>query len=194
MKPKHWLATAGLSALYALFLVSCASQPPAYLDAGFEGYGIEEVAVLPIVDRRLDSSFEVDLDAEFQDQVHDRLEAKGYRAVVFTRLPRSESGQTVNPAEMTEAELATLVPDGFDAAALLFVDDILSDYKVMYYRFKVEATAVLVSAGAGTVWKGKGVGSWGEAGLLSGAFQSTDRDMAYVLCASNAFDSLPERE
>jgi hypothetical protein len=173
-----------------LLICACATRKPIFLDSDVARREIQTIALLPVVDRRLDRSYEVDLEEAVRDRAWKALENKGYRVVRPASFDGSLDADFV--AEMEDDELSVLVPEGADAAAIVYLEDVLSDYKVLYYRFKIETSGTIVSR-TGVVWHDKATGASGQGGLISGAFQGWDRSIAYDAGVGGLFQTWPER-
>ena len=89
--------------------------------------------------------------------------------------------------------IASLAAHDADAVAAVYVDDTLSSYKVLSYVFKIEATGTVVSKQDGTeLWRDRGIGNQGQAGLISGVFAGMDRGFALDQCVGSLFSTLPK--
>ena len=179
--------------LISASLVACATREPIFLASDLVApQKIESIVLLPVVDRRLDRSYEIDLEDAIRDRARKALENKGYRIVLPATFNANGSLDSDYVAEMEDDALPALVPEGVDAAAIVYVEDILNDYKVFYYRFKIEISGTIVST-AGVLWHDKATGSYGQGGLISGAFQEWDRFIVYDTAVNALFATWPER-
>ncbi len=180
-------------AALSFFLAGCAAaHAPLVLDPSFRERGITKIALLPIVDRRRDRSANIDLQQQMSGRVRKTLEKKGYEVVSARENLREDPESMERLMEMDPQFITSLGPEDSDAVLVVYVDDVLSDYKLIVYTFKVESTATLVLKSDGTeLWRDKGLGNQGQAGLISGAFQLWDRSLALDTCVSAMFSSLP---
>lgn len=176
----------------SLLTSACATRKPIFLESDLARQQIQTIALLPVVDRRLDRSYEVDLEEAVRDRARKALEKKGYGVVLPATFNTESSLAAHDVAEMEDDELAALVPEGADAAAIVYIEDILSDYKVLYYRFKIETSGTIVSR-TGVLWHDKATGASGQGGLISGAFQGWDRSTAYDAGVGGLFATWPDR-
>lgn len=183
-----------VGALATILLGGCATPKVAIkLDPSFSSMEIKKIAVLPIVDRRKDKSYAIDLHSEIRVPSASYLVDKGYAAVMEKAFAEGRSVDTAEVAVMDSVQLAQLGPSNADAIVLIFIEDILSSYKVFSYAFKIEATACMISKKTGReVWRDKAIGSGGQGGLISGLTQGLDRSSALSACVSGLFETLPK--
>ncbi len=184
------LAAAGTFA--ALLLGGCATaRTPIRLDPAFAQRNIETIALFPIVDRRKDTSFNINLQDGLGERARKEIERRGYQVVhVAVGLDRTSLSRLM---DMDAAFISSLAPEGTDAVAAVYVDDTLSSYKVLSYVFKIEATGTVVAKRDGTeLWRDKGIGNQGQAGLISGLFAGMDRSFALDQCVASLFSTLPK--
>ena len=186
--------SAALVALLFLVVSGCATvRPPLRLDPMFSQRGIRSIALLPIVDRRKDRSANLDVEYEVSARARKALERKGYHVVA---VPGPSEDDPIGTARLLEADLDYLVllnPPEADAVIAIYVDDSLSSYKVLSYAFKVEALGVMVSRSANVeLWRAKGIGNAGQAGLISGVLQGLYRSEAWDACVYGMLSSIPK--
>jgi hypothetical protein len=183
----------GLIVLSLLILAGCTTTKPAIkLDPSFSEMQIESVALLPIIDRRVDKSYEIDLENKVRQAAKENLEKKGYTVIMPSTFVE---GRNVDPAEVEAMginDLASLGPPDSKAIVLIYIEDILSSYKVLSYAFKIEATASVISKEKQCeLWRNKAVGKAGQGGLISGITQGLDRSSAIGACIGELFSNLP---
>jgi hypothetical protein len=179
--------------LLGVILGGCATPKVAIkLDPAFYSMGVKKIAVLPIVDRRKDKSYVMDFHADIRIPAANLLQEKGYAAMMAKNFAEGRTVDTAEVAVMDSSQLAKLGPAEVDAIVLIYIEDVLSSYKVMSYAFKIEATACMISKKTGLeVWRDKQIGSSGQGGLISGLTQGLDRSSAISSCVSGLFASLP---
>ena len=180
---------------FLLLLAGCATtRMPIVLDSSFSDRQVATVALLPIVDRRRDRSFNVDLDNQLGARAEKLLKSKGYEVTKIS-LPEASDNPygSERLLDMDTEYIASLGPPEADAVLAIYVDDVLSSYKVLVYEFKIEAIGTLVAkSDQKELWRDKGIGTQGQAGLISGIFQGWDRSMAMDLCVGGMFAGLPK--
>lgn len=127
---------------------------------------VHTVTLMPIVDARRDRDDAIDPQGDVLGPITTLMQEKGYRVVVAPAFAEELSLEEL--AELGPTELATLGPK--EAQALMFVRvlDLFSRYVVMAYTAKADVEGVLVDPASGeTLWRDKGVVSFGQGGLLS---------------------------
>ena len=66
-----------------IFIVGCAtSRVPIKLDPSFSTMGIKKITLLPIVDRRIDKSVDIDFEQAIRNKAAKNLESKGYTVLL----------------------------------------------------------------------------------------------------------------
>ena len=178
-----------------LLLAGCATtRMPIVLDPSFSDRQIATIALLPIVDRRRDRSFNIDLDNQLGARAEKLLKSKGYAVTKIS--PPEASNNPYGSERLLDIDIeyvASLGPPEADAVLAIYVDDVLSSYKVLVYEFKIEAIGTLVAkSDQKELWRDKGIGTQGQAGLISGLFQGWDRSLAMDLCVGGMFATLPK--
>lgn len=181
---------------FLLPLAGCAmtTRMPILLDPSFSDRQVTTIALLPIIDRRRDRSFNIDLDRQLGTRTEKQLQSKGYEV---TRVSQMEASSDPYGSErlldMDTEYIASLGPSEADAVLAIYVDDVLSSYKVLVYEFKIEAIGTLVAkSDQKELWRDKGIGTQGQAGLISGLLQGMDRSLAMDLCVGGMFAALPK--
>ncbi len=173
----------------------CAAAPPRVpikLDPSFSEMGIQTVALLPVIDRRVDKSYEIDLDKEIRNQAKKTLEKKGYAVLMPDTFAEGKAVELAEVVEMEVNDLALLGPRDARVIVLIYLEDILSSYKVLSYAFKIEATASMVSQEKQVeLWRDKGIGRSGQGGLISGLTKGLDKSSAINTCINSMFYTLP---
>jgi len=176
-----------------LLLAGCAStRLPIKLDPAFSQRGIRSVALLPAVDQRADRSLNINLDHEMNARARKGLEKKGYRVLETAPIEHDRIGIS-RLMDMDPSYLASLGPAEADAVMAIYVQDTLSNYKIMSHVFTVEAIGTLVSKADQTeVWRDKGIGNVGQAGLISGLMQGLNQMSAMDDCVYGMLFTLPK--
>lgn len=186
-----WLVVTALASLMAS---GCATVPPPLrLDPMFAQRGIQSIAVLPIVDRRRDRSANLDVEYEVGVRARKALEKKGYLVLAAPGPSVDDPIGTARLLDMDLEYLVSLNPPDADAVIAIYVDDSLSSYKVLSYAFKVEALGLMVSKRFNAeLWRAKGIGNSGQAGLISGLIQGLNRSEAWDACIYGMLSSIPK--
>lgn len=177
----------------SLFWAGCAAaRLPIKLDPAFAQRGIRSIALLPAVDQRKDRLLNINLDYEMNVRARKGLEKKGYRVMETAPMEHDRIGIS-RLMDMDPSYLASLGPADADAVMAIYVQDTLSSYKIMSYVFKVETLGTLVSKADQTeVWRDKGIGNVGQAGLISGLMQGLSRSTALDACVHGMLSTLPK--
>jgi hypothetical protein len=100
-----------LFVLSILLNINCATKTPIKLDPSFHEKKIRSVALLPVIDRRSDKSFEVDIDKKIRVPAKEELEKKGYSV----SLPAKIS----DVAELYGNDWNSLVPKDYNTAIVI---------------------------------------------------------------------------
>lgn len=183
-----------VTALALLFSAGCATtRMPIKLDPTFAEQKIESISLLPIIDRRKDTSVNMDLEYEIGTRAQKKIEQLGYRTVRIEaplNLDRTGLGRLM---EMDPSFIASLGPSDADAVMAIYVDDTLSSYVLISYAFKIESMGTLVSKEKSIeLWRDKGIGNAGQAGLISGLLQGLNRVGALDICVYGMLATLPK--
>jgi hypothetical protein len=183
--------------LCALLLSSgCAST--GYLirfDPKFDQRGIGSIALLPVVDRRRDRSANIDFEQEIRMRASRILEKKGYQVVTPPGPSESDLEGKTKLEEMDLGYIVSLNPPQTDSVMVIYLDDVLSNYQVFSYTFKIEAIGIMASKRENAeLWRAKGIGNGGQAGLVSGLTQGLSRSDAFDQCIGGLLSTLPNRK
>jgi hypothetical protein len=189
---RRLLLLAGCAAL--MTLAGCASTPPVaiYSDPDLAKLEIRSLTLLPVVDRRVDRSYELDREKSIGDRVEKQLRKKGYDVIRATAFSDSAALENDQVAEMEPRELARLGSAQSPFLLFVYLDDI-SSKTALGYTFKVEASSILVNRGGGnTLWKDKAVVSQGQGGLLGCMMSGAVKSGALGTCATRLVTTLPD--
>lgn len=179
--------------LLASFFMGCApaTKIPIHMDSDLVDMNIEVITLLPIVDRRVDKSYDLNLEKKIGKKVEKMMGKKGYiieRPGAFSDtkdIPNDEI------AEMEPRELAILGASDTEFIMVAFLDD-ASAKTALGYSFKCEVTAVLINKQNGNlIWKDKGIGSQGQGGLIGCLMSSAVKDEAIAACIKSMLLSFP---
>lgn len=188
------LCTSMIGLVVIYLLTSCAGQPkpPIFADPDLNNIQFEAVTLLPIVDRRADKSYNLDLESSIGKRVEKNIKKKGYSVIRQTTF--SDTLQVTNEeiAEMEPYELQALGTENTEYMLIVYLDDALG--KTGFgYTFKIEATALLINKQTGAMlWKDKGIGSQGQAGLAGCLMSGATKAGAMDECVKNILSSFPK--
>jgi hypothetical protein len=183
-----------IGAMLIAMAVGCAKRPnvPIYSDPDLENMGFDTVTFLPVVDRRVDKSYDIDLEKDVGGRVVKDLEKKGYTVLRADAFSQSANVPNNEVAEMEAHELAELGPDNAERMLVVYLDDV-SSKTALGYSFKMESTAVLVDKSSGSMlWKDKGIGSAGQGGMLGCAMAGATKGEAMGLSVKEMMGSFPK--
>lgn len=188
-----------LLSLSILLMVFCASgcstvqKIPIKLDPNFSNKGIDTIILMPVVDRRPEKSAKLDFEKEILLPSKKILEKKGYTVIIPDKYSEDSSMSSEQVAEMTTEELSALGPRGASAILFIYIEDVMDSYVVLAYTFKIEATGSLIyKQERSELWRDKGIGSYGQGGLMSGMTSSMDRGVALSQCLESMLVTLPK--
>lgn len=183
--------------LFCITLVAgCATTQklPIKLDPNYHQKGIETIVMMPVIDRRVDKSSKIDFNKDLRLPAKAMLEKKGYQVMIPSVYRESADVTQDEITEMDIEELSQLGPVDARALLYIYVEDILDSYVVISYNFKIEATGSLIHKQEKTeLWRDKGLGTQGQAGLISGAFSAWDKQIAITACLESLLSTLPSK-
>jgi hypothetical protein len=195
MRKAHLFLIAGLLGLVAIcVLVECAAKPPVpiFVDPNLANMQFDNVTLLPVVDRRVDKSYELNLEGSIGDRVAKRLNKKGY---AVDRPGAFSDTIQITPeeiAEMEPYELSTLGGGNSEYLFISYLDD-ASSKTALGYTFKMEATGILINRQNGAMlWKDKGIGSQGQGGMLGCMMSGVVKGEAMDACIDRMMATFPE--
>ena len=172
---------------------STVQKIPIKLDPNFSNKGIDTIVLMPVVDRRPEKSAKLNFENEILLPSKKILEAKGYTVVMPDKYSKDSNISSDQVAEMTTEELSALGPKGATAILFIYIEDVMDSYVVMAYTFKIEATGSLIyKQERSELWRDKGIGSYGQGGLMSGVTSGMDRGVALSQCLESMLVTLPK--
>lgn len=187
----------GLLMFFMTTLVGCAtvSKQPIKLDPNFDKRNIDKIVLMPVVDRRVDKKAGINLEKDIRLPAKKILENKGYAVEMPEHFMDGSDIGSDQVGEMNGSDLADLGPQASKTLLFIYLDDILENYAVIAYTVKIEETGSLIDKTDKTeVWRDKGIGSSGQAGLISGVFSGMDKNLAISNALNNMLDTLPKRQ
>lgn len=160
MSPHHGFRLTILCLLMTAFAGCTASRLPVYMNSHLGQLHLRTIAVLPVVDKRADRSKQLDLDTALRKPAEEILKRKNYQ-VVATDFAKDGSIDATAVAEMSDAALSALVPEGADAAALIYLEDLRDEYgfKIIWvtYEFELVTSTRIVSKDHGMLFQDRAV-------------------------------------
>ncbi|HXV18711.1 MAG TPA: hypothetical protein VD883_01395 [Candidatus Omnitrophota bacterium] len=197
MKPKNSAFIILTSAFcISLFSSGCATTPKTAirLDSNFYSKNVDEIVLMPVVDRRIDKKGTLEPEKDIRQPVKEILERKGYRVILSNHFSQGSEVSQNDVAEMDVEDLSALGTHDSKTLLFIYVEDVIDEYMVLAYNCKVEATGSLIHKSERVeLWRDKGIGTSGQAGLISGAFAGMDKRQALSNCLSSMFASFPDR-
>lgn len=168
---------------------------PIKLDPHFKERGIDTIVLMPVIDRRVDKKTKFDFEKDIRIPAQKALGKKGYTVIMANTFSEDASITPEQVAEMNVEELSILGPKDTRALLYIYVEDIMEEYIVLAYTFKIEATGSLIEKTEKLeLWRDKGIGAYGQGGLISGVFSGMDKQVAISQCLDNMLVTLPKRE
>jgi len=177
----------------ASLLTGCGKPPkiPIYSDLQLEEMKIETVTLMPVVDRRVDKSYNINLESSIGDKVAKKLQKKGYTVIRPGAFSDTLEFTNEDVAEMEARELGAIGTAETDYMLLVYLDD-ASSKTALGYSFKMEATGLLLKKQtAAMLWKDKGIGSQGQGGLAGCMMSSMVKGEAINACLTDMLSSFP---
>lgn len=190
------VAICAVVCIVGVFLLNgCSTVPkmPIKLDPGYNSKNIDTIVLMPVVDRRVNKKSKIDLEKAIRIPAKKILMKKGYNVLTPSSFSDGTAITAENVGEMNVDELSNLGPNNEKALLFMYVDDILDDYIVLAYTYKVEATGSLIDKKDRVeLWRDKGIGSSGQGGLISGVLAGVYQYEATSMCLNDMFCTLPK--
>ncbi len=177
-------------------LSGCATTRTAdFVASGFDVKSVENVAVLPVLDHRIDQAKSLNLDAWVLPTVARSLKQRGYSYVVYR--DRSLIAKISREAleSPTREFIASLQPESARWILFLVLDDSLSKLTLNGSRGNAEMSGYLFDKANGELsWRNKEIGRDGFGGLVGMAMKGAMEKSAIELAARKMFQPLPKRK
>lgn len=184
--------------VFTVFIISGCStvqKIPIKLDPHFKERGIDTIVLMPIVDRRVGKKGAINLEKDLRLPAKKILEKRGYIVIMPDKFLDDSEISADNVAEMDIPDLAELGPKDSRALLFIFVEDVIDEYVILAYTFKIEATGSLIEKVEKLeLWRDKGIGAYGQGGLISGITAGMDKAFAMSACLENMLCTIPKRE
>ncbi len=181
--------------LMSLLTAGCAAtlKNAVYLDPGFQSSAVQEITLLPIIDARIDTTFEVNMEKQIRKEVKDRLVSSGYRVNITSTKGTSE-GLIEEKLKTADSQLIKqLGPPASRWVMIVFLNDV--ETKLTFGSTgNAEISGFLFDKETGTrIWQDKGVGQAGQGGLLGMMMKGASGDDAIERAVKDLVQSIPER-
>jgi hypothetical protein len=193
MHNRKFIAVIILTVAACGIIAGCAAvKPPIYVDPDIDKIDISSVTLLPIIDRRVDKSKELDYERYVGNRIRNKMKSFGYEVV----RPEAYSDTSKIPveavAEMETHELALLATNNDKYILLVYLDDAVGKTG-LGYSFKIELTSVLLDRDNKSVlWKSKALGSKGQGGLMGCMMSGDTQAMAIKQAINSMYSSFPK--
>lgn len=181
------------SVIAFVLLAGCITYEPMYVHPDFDKLNLRTIALLPVLDKRMDRSLGLEFEERMQSAAQKWLSDKGYEVMLLDGFSADGSMQAGDVAKMENEDLALLVPDGAGAVALVSVVDIVSDYRILAYDFEILASSAVVSRSHGVAWYNECHAHSRTGGLISGAWRPMDQWVGFSGCLEVLFGQFPKR-
>lgn len=196
MREKSRIAVCAVLCVFAFAVLNgCSTVPkmPIKLDPNFASKGIDTIVLMPIVDRRIDKKCKVDFEKTLRMPAKKILARKGYNVIMPAAFNDGGTITADNVGEMNVSELSNLGPANERAILVIYVDDVLDEYVVVAYSYKIEATGSLIEKKERVeLWRDKGIGKSGQGGLISGPLSFVYQCEANDMCLNDMLCTLPK--
>ncbi|MBN2602872.1 MAG: hypothetical protein JXA91_01915 [Candidatus Thermoplasmatota archaeon] len=179
--------------LFYIFL-GCAARPkvPIFADPDLHNMKFESLTILPVVDRRVDKSYNLDFESTIGNRVEKKLVDKGYTVIRPGAFSDTIQVSNLEVAEMEPHELKALGEENTNYMFVVYLDDV-SSKTALGYSFKIECTALLVNKQTGAMlWKDKGIGTRGQGGLIGCLQSPMVKTEAINICVGSMLSSFPD--
>lgn len=169
------------------------TKPADFVAPGFDSLTVEELAVLPVLDHRVDQSKPLNLDGSVLPIAKDSLKERGYMYTVH-RDRSLVSNITRDALETPTPEfIATLQPSSARWVLVLALEDFAS--KITFgSTASAEMSGYLFDRKNRVLsWRNKELGRAGQGGLLGMALKGVMEKAALEGAATSMFHALPTR-
>jgi hypothetical protein len=178
-----------------LLTVGCVTSKPAdFVAPEFRASQVEQLAVLPVLDHRIERQGSIDLDAQILPIAERELTRLGYAYTIVRdrhAIERIERGDFEHPSP---GEIAALEPSTSRWLLALVVESSASSL-TFGSTGTAELTGYLFDRQARVlVWKNKELGRVGQGGLLGMALKGMMEGAAIEQAAMQMFRALPDRQ
>jgi len=170
------LREASIVATVLVFMLGgCAkARVPIYASPSLSSGMLNSFTLLPIVDRRRDTSVDVDLEARIRAPIREILEGKQYAVDMPLTFRQGGQPSMEDLGEMELQELLTLGPPASRFLLLVYLEDLFSLYAGWVRNFEIELTATILDRGhSAMVWRDKCIVTDASGGLISGVIGAT---------------------
>lgn len=152
--------------IFVFSLSGCGPKPvPIFMDPDFENMNFNTVTLIPVIDRRVDKSYEFNYEKDIGNRIEKKLKKYGYTVIRLDSFSEEVDIPNDEIAEMEAHELRILGNDKTEFMLVPYLDD-ASSKTALGYSFKIEVTGMLINKQSGSMlWKDKGIGSAGQGGL-----------------------------
>ena len=184
-----------ISGLLLLLVASCAGKPlPDFMAADFEADVMDNIAVLSVVDHRIDTEKEVKLDKWTKPFVKKRMKKAGYD-YAFEPAPEYVASVSVDGLEDEDPDMITaLGPDNSRWVLLLVLHDASSKMtfgssgaaEMTGYLFDKQEQKV--------VWRNKEFAEMSQGGLMGMALKGSMQRSAIEMATHQILAALPDKE
>ena len=183
-----------LSALAAISLCSCATTKPAdYLAPGFSPAEVTSVAVLPMVDNRIDKRTRMDLAKAAKPWIKSMLKYKGYPHNFLTEPAPSPYPRSA--ATPPSPSWISNLPSGNDRWVLLMILNDSSSQLTFGSTGNAEVQGYLFDKSKGTVlWREQATGRCGQGGLIGMTMIGLMEVSAVQTATCQALNTLPSKK
>jgi hypothetical protein len=182
----------------ALLVTACAApRVPLYVYSGINEVGVRRIALMPIVDRRGDRTKQVDF-GKLRRSARSALEGKGYLVVTPAAFTADGSLDATDVSEMTDEQLASLIPSDSDAVAVVYLDDFRNEYslKIIWPTYDCEplTSVKIATRDHGLIFYDKAATAQRGAGILDAVFAQAQAAIEiYGDNMRNLFSGFPKR-
>jgi len=197
--PQHIVV---LSILVIIAPLGCTiPQPylPVYQSQHLKELNIQKITLFPVIDKRSDRSIEVDMNQHIRNVARNVFLQKGYQVLLSEQVNFFEPTKgSLDLGEMTDSELGSVVPEEADAAAIIYLEDLRSDWglKVVFatYKFQIHLVGKIIAKNKGIVWQDKATEGRHGGGVLEAALvESMAMPDGIIVGAEKLFSPFPAR-
>jgi hypothetical protein len=184
-----------MSALLSALMSGCATTKPAdFVLAGFDSNSINSIAVLPVLDHRIDQSQRLDLDAWVLPRAEGFLKKKGYSYTIERNRSLIANISRDDLASPSRDFIASLPPASARWVLILVLDD--SSSKLTFGSTgNAEMSGYIFDKDKGKLtWRNKELGRVGQGGLIGMMMKGLMERSAIEQATIQMFQTLPDHK
>ena len=141
----------------AAFLCSCApARVPLYTHPNLEQFEVKTISLMPVIDRRIDRSCEINTEESIREKAKKILIDKGYEVIMPAVWESEKSVYMKVITDMENEELLSLIPENADSVMLLYLNDLQNEVQwtalTPLHLYNIDISGKSFSKPMGLLW------------------------------------------